>query len=300
MKITISRELTLRSFESLLTSMNRLSPVDQLDVDMGNLIWTEPAGLLPFTTRLKAHILGGGQAAITHFPASVDACGHLERMNFYEILGLTCPHEHPAHPVSDRRFIKITGIGSHDFSDKVKRKLDDLVSAHVPMGGKLGASFLTACGELVENTKHAYNIAVDAQASKWPQALIQSQFYEDKNSLHICVADNGIGIKRSIGAKDPDTYKDDKTAIDAALVLGMRGGIGTLPGKGLGLAAIRRFMKANKGTFSIRSGECLAFITPQRRNYKVPAWKGSVVTLEIQTDRDVDISAIIRKLEKGK
>jgi hypothetical protein len=300
MKITISRELTLRNVESLLSSMNRLSSVDQLDVDTRKLVWTEPAGLLPFTSRLKAHILGGGQVAITHFPASVEACGHLERMNFYEILGLSCPHEHPAHPASDHRFIEITGIGFHDFSDKVKGKLDNLVSAHVPVGGRLGASFLTACGELVENTKHAYNIAVDAQASKWPQALIQSQFYEDKNSLHICVADNGIGIKRSIGAKDPDMYKDDKTAIDAALVLGMRGGIGSLSGKGLGLAAIRRFMKANKGAFSIRSGECLAFITPKRRTYKVPAWKGTVVTLEIRTDRDVDISAIIKRLERGK
>jgi hypothetical protein len=300
MKITIPRELTLRSFENLLSSMNRLSAVDRLDVDMRNLIWTEPAGLLPFTSRLKAHMLGGGPVAITHFPASVDACGHLERMNFYEILGLACPHGHPAHPASDRRFIKITEIGSHDLSERVKGKLDDLVTAHVPVGGKLVASFLVACGELVENTKHAYNVAVDAQASKWPQALIQSQFYEAKNSLHICVADNGIGIKRSIGAKDPDTYKDDRIAIDAALVLGMRGGIGTLPGKGLGLAAIRRFMKANKGTFSIRSGEYLAFINPQRRNHKVPAWKGTVVTLEIRTDRDVDISAIIKKLEKGK
>jgi hypothetical protein len=79
----------------------------------------------------------------------------------------------------------------------------------------------------------------------------------------------------------------------------MRGGLGSLPGKGLGLAAVRRFMSRNGGRFSIRSGECLAVITPHRRIYTVPQWKGTVVTLEIRTDRDVDISVIIKKLEKG-
>lgn len=300
MKITLSHELTIRNVEAILTSLKRLGVGDRLDVDMRSLVWTEPAGLLPFTSRLKAHIAGGGQVMITHFPNSVDACCHLDLMKFYETLGTPCTHQHPAHPASDHRFIEITEISSPELSNRAKGKLDNLVSAHVSIDGKLSESFLLACGEIVQNTKHAYNPIVDPQAAKRPHALVQSQFYAEKKSLHICVADSGIGIKRSIGAKDPDTYKDDKTAINAALVLGMRGGLGPLSGKGMGLAAIRRFMDANKGTFSIRSGECLAFITPRWKTHKVPAWNGTVVTLEIRTDRDVDISAIIKKLEKGK
>ena len=241
MKLTIPRELTLRTIDAVLRGLNRLGQTDQLDLNLANLRWTEPAGLLPLTSKIRGHISSGGRTVIENFPTT-DTCGHLERMNFYAILGLDCPHQPKARHEPDDRFIKITEIGSHDISNPMKAKLDALVRAHVPVDGHLGDSFLVACSELIQNTKHAYNTVVDSLAIKWPQALVQSQYYDAPRCLHICVADSGLGIKRSIGAKDPDTYKDDRTAIEAALILGMRGGLGTLPGKGLGLAAIRRFM----------------------------------------------------------
>lgn len=95
-------------------------------------------------------------------------------------------------------------------------------------------------------------------------------------------------------------YKTEKHAIDAALLLGMKGPAdrsGT--GRGLGLAAIRRFMSKNGGRFSIRTGGCLTIITPHKREHNVSPWKGTVVSLEIRGGRTVDISDIIVKMIKA-
>lgn len=297
MKISIPQHVLIRTIDPILREINSLTPTEQLHIDLSAFRWTEPAGLLPVTSKLRTHVHAGGEIVVDRFPDDKQ-CAYLERMNFYRILGISCPHSSRRLTKKDT-YIAITELGSHNLTESARKRLDTLVSERVGVSDVLGDSFLTACGELVENTKHAYNSFVDRNADKWPQALLQCQYYGDKNSLHVCVADSGLGIKRSIGAKEPDLY-DDKKAIEAALVLGMRGGKGSLPGKGLGLAAIRRFMKRNRGRFLIRSGDCLALVGHNRRTYAVPHWKGTVITLEINTRREVDISVIIEQMEKGK
>jgi hypothetical protein len=177
-------------------------------------------------------------------------------------------------------------------SESIKESLYSLFHGRVDVKDAAGESFLTACGELVQNTRHAYNLSVEPQAAGWPPALILGQYYEQSNQLHFTVADCGIGVLRSLGAKDPDeVYKNEKQAIERALVLGMRG-VGS-PGRGLGLAAIRRFMKQNGGLLSIRSGICLSTETPHRSNHKVERWKGTIVSLEINGARNIDIEGIM-------
>jgi hypothetical protein len=217
-------------------------------------------------------------------------------MNFYDGLQ-QCNHEHQEPHQDTERYVGITEIGTPTLPESVKVKLTRLVKQNASLSGGIGNSFLTICAEIIQNTKHAYNLIVDPQSGNWPPALFQAQYFRDEGLLHVCVADCGVGLRRSIGAKDPDLYDTDRVAIDAAIVLGMRGGAGKVEGRGLGLAAIKRFMARNGGTFSIRSGECLAVLEPHRRHYEVPNWKGTVVALEIKTHKNVDMGAIIEKLE---
>jgi hypothetical protein len=218
-------------------------------------------------------------------------------MNFYDGLDV-CSHEHTNPDADAERYVGIVETGSPTLPEAVKAKLNRLVKQNPSLRGSAGLSFLTICAELIQNTKHAYNRLVERQAENWPPALFLAQYYRDEGLLHVCVADCGIGLKRSIGAKDPDLYDTDRVAIDAAIVLGMRGGTGRVEGRGMGLAAIKRFMARNGGMFSIRSGECLAILEPSKKHYVSPSWKGTVVSLEIRTHRNVDMSAIIEKLEQ--
>lgn len=293
MLIQLPSHLKLRTFDIPYARLHHLAPNEALHLHMDGLRFAEPAGLLPLVCVLRNHVAAGGALAIESFPADTDVCGYLERMGFYQLCNCTCPHN-PSRRRQNDNFIEITEIGETLLTESTKKKLNSLIRGKVDIKDAAGNSFLTACGELVQNTRHAYNLAVEPQAAAWPPALILAQYYEHVNSLHFTVADCGIGIRRSLGAKDPeDTYRNEQAAIDRALVLGMKG---DNTGKGVGLAAIRRFMDQNRGTFSIRSGECLSIRTPDRRHRKAPPWKGTVVSLEIRGARNVDISSIIEQM----
>jgi hypothetical protein len=261
---------------------------------MEHLKFAEPAGLLPFACVVRNHVKAGGALTLHSFPTDLDVCGYLERINFYRLVNSPCPHN-PGKRKSSDTFIEITEMDG-SLPHAVRTKLHSLVQGRVDLKDDTGDSFLTSCGELVDNTRHAYNEAITAQAASWPPALILAQYYEPSNTLHVTVVDCGIGIWRSLGAKDPqEVFKSDKQAIERALILGMKGL--DRSGRGLGLAAIVRFMKKNGGKFSVRSGECLSIHTADKNNRKVAPWKGTIVSLEINGARNVDIGGIIQEME---
>lgn len=294
MRVHLPNRLRLTSFDGLYDQLHHLSPSEELELHMDGLEFAEPSGLLPLVCVLRSHLKAGGVLAIRSFPQDVNVCGYLERINFYKLLNCACPHK-PGKRTDNDTFIEITEMGGHTLSTPIGKKLPSLFEGRVNVKEATGASFLAACGELVDNTRHAYNLAIEQQAAEWPLPLILGQYYPDSNTLHVTVADCGIGILRSLGAKDPQqTFDSDKKAIERALILGMKG-TGS-QGKGMGLAAINRFMKQNGGTFAIRSGKCLFILFPRRRHHKRAHWKGTVVSLEIKAARNVDISGIIEKM----
>ena len=297
MKIKLPEILSLHSVEPLLESINNnLAPNEDIHLDLSIVRRTYPGGLLPLVSILRSHIRGAGRVQIDAYP-QIEQCNYLLGMNFYTGLQ-QCEHAHEQPDPDAERYVGIMEIGTPTLPEPAKVKLTRLVKQNESLRGKIGLSFLTICAEIIQNTKHAYNSIVDPQAAKWPPALFQAQYYRDEGLLHVSVADCGVGLKKSIGAKDPDLYDTDRVAIGAAIVLGMRGGAGKVEGRGMGLAAIKRFMARNGGTFSIRSGECLAILEPRKRYYEAPNWKGTVVTLEIKIHKSVDIGAIIEKLER--
>lgn len=295
MQIHLPPRLHLTSFDTLYERLHRLSPTESLDLHMNALQFAEPAGLLPLACVLRNHVRAGGALTIRAFPTDLDVCGYLERINFYKLVNSPCPHD-PGKRKSSDVFIEITEMDGSDLPHSVQTKLHSLVQGRVDLRDAAGDSFLLACGELVDNTRHAYNAAITEQAAAWPPPLILAQYYQPSNTLHVTAVDCGIGIRRSLEAKDPeDAFKSDKLAIERALILGMKGFHRS--GKGLGLAAIARFMKQNRGVFAIRSGECFSIRRPHKQNREVAPWKGTIVTMEINGARNTDISDIIKQME---
>jgi hypothetical protein len=295
MNIHLPNQLHLRSFDTVFKALQRLSSTDQLDLYMNQLEFAEPAGLLPFVCVLRNHLKSGGSLTIRSFPQNLDICGYLERINFYQLARCSCPHQ-PGRRKNSDAFIEITEMDGNVLSQSVRAKIHSLIEGRVDLKNAVGESFVSACGELVDNTRHAYNEAITEQAADWPPALILAQYYEHSNTLHVTVADCGVGITRSLGAKDPqDASKGDRQAIDRALILGMKGV--NRSGKGLGLAAIKKFMKQNGGVLGIRSGSTFYVQrSHHRRHHNVDTWKGTVVSLEINGARNTDISSIIGEM----
>jgi K+-sensing histidine kinase KdpD len=147
---------------------------------------------------------------------------------------------------------------SYDIRRSLKRLLQRLPKG-VEATEESRSSFIDSSGELVSNTRHAYNLALEPGVKARPRALLQAQFYPQSETVKFCVCDCGIGIKRSmegVGGKHP-SHLD---AIDSALALRNKGD--NSDGKGLGLATLQSFVRKNGGILS----------NPVRRCAESPAW----------------------------
>jgi hypothetical protein len=292
MLITLPSKLMLVGFDTLYKMLAKVPTNEPLELDMSALKFAEPAGLLPFVCFVRKHIRAGGAVAVSAFPAKPEVCGYLERINFYQLIGCPCPHGPGARLSSEDKFIEITEITSGQLTEKTKHSLYSLAKAKMEINSSAGKSFLTACGELIHNTRHAYNVSVDPQADSRPSALVLAQYYRHSHTLHFTVADCGVGIHRSLSAKDPNKFKNEKQAIHAATILNVKSPVAI--GRGVGLAAIRRFMRRNGGRFTLTSGAWSVVFTPYKRNSKIPVWNGSIISLEIKCNKNVDLSTIIK------
>jgi hypothetical protein len=159
-------------------------------------------------------------------------------------------------------------------------------------------SFIDACGELVSNTRHAYDKAVDPAIDKRPGALIQAQFYPKESQVEFCICDVGVGIKASLEITDKTGFKSHAEAIAAAIMRGNRNG--GQEGAGIGLAAISSYVRQNGGSFSIRSGDALKSFrnSSWRVTDQLCSWPGTIIALKLHVDNNADLSKSWERMAK--
>jgi anti-sigma regulatory factor (Ser/Thr protein kinase) len=133
----------------------------------------------------------------------------------------------------------------------------------------------------------------------------------------IGVADCGRGIARHLGAAHPEALTDDRIALGLAMrpgITGARPGMyGTPDNAGAGLFITRCIAKGTGGYFLLMSGDAAYRLrrarTPEEQTYlridpydeprhdrwELPSkWQGTVVTVEIRTDRIADFQGFFQ------
>ena len=125
-----------------------------------------------------------------------------------------------------------------------------------------------------------------ACAQSWPHARL----------AQVVVADNGIGIRASLGANPTYTERlKTENAAELATELGVTSK--PAPGgthSGYGLTVARQLMEKHGGSLLLFSGnECFQATEhdSRARELRVP-WGGTIVALEWRTDRPFDIGAV--------
>jgi hypothetical protein len=111
-----------------------------------------------------------------------------------------------------------------------------------------------ACQNIVEHAGTGGWVAV--QTYNWRRKL-------KRRVVVIAVADAGIGFRRSLEATQAKRYGDrwsDATALEAALVQGVSRFRD--PGRGQGLAGIRRYLGRWSGKLGVRSGTARFNLVP--------------------------------------
>jgi len=305
MRLAVTGALDLGLFDSLLKQCEPcLRGEDhELLVDLSGSEWAYPTGLVPFASLLRFLSNQGVHVQIAAYPDS-SICSYYCRAKFFSHIGAESPCRDKGKGLGPDRAVRITELREPRIDKKTIGALVGLLQ-RLPKG--VGAtdfsrkSFIDACGELVSNTRHAYEQRERQEnIAGRPRGLLQAQFYPKSGRVELCVCDCGWGIKRSMEGEHDENFASHLEAIDAALVFRNKNPLGD--GQGLGLSAIHTYIKKNGGTLRIRSGDALKIQHGGKGLTSTPElteWRGTIVTLEILVEKNADLSKIQKRLAKA-
>ncbi len=143
----------------------------------------------------------------------------------------------------------VDGLG-----ERVARMLQEELNLEARATPRFGMSLSEACQNVVEHAGTGGWVAVHAY--NWRRRL-------GRRVVVIAVSDAGVGFRASLEASEAGRYGDrwgDAAALEAALIHNVSRFRD--PGRGQGLAAIKRFLSAWQGKISIRSGTARLSIVP--------------------------------------
>lgn len=111
------------------------------------------------------------------------------------------------------------------------------------------------------------------------------QYYPQRKDIRICVADSGIGIRKSL----VDAGRLPPTITDAdAIIKALEGGMTSRAGKtgGLGLKHISAYVKSSGGSMTIISGKGRGYLERKKKtrvNHEHEEWQGTIVNVRFST-----------------
>lgn len=233
--------------------------------------WASPYGLVG--------LLAAGQAAgrdrerpLLTVPASADVASYWARAGFFrEALELFEVHGRvPRLKPSEESdvLLPVTPVRAaedvHEVVSRIQRRASEILAAEVGIDPRATMGFAMALSEACQNiVEHAGTGGwVAVQSYEWRRRLA-------RRVVVIAVADAGVGFSHSLEptqAKRFGTRWGDGAALEAALIQGVSRFRD--PGRGQGLAGIRRYLNRWNGKIAIRSGTARIAI--------VPAWDDDV------------------------
>jgi len=305
MRLAVTGALNSALFDSLLTQCAPCVRGEDrlLELDLSSAEWAYPSGLVPLASLVRVLSQQGIHIAVAKYPDSL-TCSYYCWCNFFKCIGANSPCAGGKESPGEDRAVKITELVEHKIEKDSLTALSRLLQ-RLPKGVDATdfsrKSFIDACGEIVSNTRHAYEKRQDEDdIAGRPKALLQAQFYPKAGRVELCVCDCGRGIKRSMEGEHQENYVSHLEAVDAALVFRNKNPMGE--GEGLGLSALHTYIKKNGGTLRIRTGDALKTQHGSKgasSTEELPIWNGTIVALEILVEKSADLSKIQKRLAKA-
>lgn len=255
--------------------------------------WASPYGLLAMLTAgqwLQEH---GHQRPQFRIPADRDVAHYWARAGFFSHAG----EYFDLHGKVPRTATGATEVlldvtpvrGSddvHHVVDRIQNRSQVILGElHLEPEATLGFAMALseACQNIVEHAGTGGWVAV--QAYKWRRRL-------GRRVVVIAVADAGVGFRRSLDETQAQRYGDrwtDATALEAAVFQGVSRFRD--PGRGQGIAGMRRYVNRWEGKLSLRSGTARLAIVPEWDDGPpledgLPHFPGSEVLIIIPAERD--------------
>lgn len=234
--------------------------------------WASPYGLVCLLAAGQAAAEAGRERPLLTLPTERDVVSYWARMGFvrhaeelFELHGRAPKREPRGESDVLLEITPVRGADDvHDVVNHIQERATDILThrlgleAQATMG--FGMALSEACQNIVEHAGTGGWVAV--QTYHWRKRL-------GRHVVVIAVADAGMGFRRSLEATQALRFGDrwgDAAALEAALIQGVSRFRD--PGRGQGLAGIRRYLNRWSGKLSVRSGTA--------RLAMVPAWDDDV------------------------
>jgi len=263
--VEVPAQLDDRTFDQLARSYGTPAG-ERLLFDAHATQWASPYGL----TALLAvgHHLAeqSAERPLLTIPADKDVVSYWARAGFFrsaeacfEIHGKV-PRSKPA--TESDVLLEITEIKGaddvHGVVGRIQERAAHILSGELKLEAQATMGFAMALSEACQNiVEHAGTSGwVGVQAYNWRRKL-------GRRVVVIAVADAGVGFRHSLEPTQAKRFGDrwnDAAALEAALIQGVSRFRD--PGRGQGLAGIRRYVKRWSGKLSVRSGSARIALVP--------------------------------------
>ena len=270
--VEIPQSLDDRSFEQLATSFAAGEPSDRLLFDAHGARWSSPYGFTALLTAGQAVAAAGGPRPLFTVPEDENTRRYWSRIGFFraaaELFELHGRVPKTRGEEESEVLLEVTPIRAsedvHTVVGKVQDRSSRILTGELGLEAKATMGFAMALSEACQNiVEHAGTTGwVAIQAYDWKKRL-------GRRVVVIAVADGGVGFRKSLEATQAKRIGErwgDGAAIECALIQGISRFRD--PGRGQGLAGIKRYLERWEGKISIRSGGARLSI--------VPAWDDDV------------------------
>ncbi len=257
-----------RSFDQFAAGFAAAGEASRVLVDAHAAEWASPAGLVGLLCAGQALLARTGVKPLLTAPADREVAHYWARAGFFahaadlfEIHG-TVPRVKPNPERSV--LLEVTPVAVADDVHAVVGRIQERAAAILT--GELGLDAKSTMGFGMALSEACQNIVEHAGTGGWVAVQTYSWRALGRRVVVIAVGDAGVGFRHTLEATQAKRFGDrwgDATALEAALIHGVSRFRD--PGRGQGLAGIRRYLDRWHGKISIRSGSA--------RIAMVPAWE---------------------------
>jgi anti-sigma regulatory factor (Ser/Thr protein kinase) len=260
--ISVPQSLDDQSFEQIFDQLAPLAPDEKILLDARRTRWASPFGLTALLTVAQTRLERPALAV----PETEETASYWSRASFfkhaeglYDISGRV-PRARQASESSV--LLEVTPVvhtqDVHTVVENIQQRASTILQEKLNLQSKVTMRFTMALSEICQNViEHAGTGGwVAVQAYKWQQRL-------GRNVVVIAVCDAGMGFRKSLESSQsprPDRW-GDRMALEETVMRGMTRFRD--PGRGQGLAGVKRFIGNWQGKFSVRSGTARIAVVPE-------------------------------------
>jgi anti-sigma regulatory factor (Ser/Thr protein kinase) len=285
--INIPPSLDENSFEQVLEQVAPLPPDAKMLLDARHTRWASPYGLGALLTLGQTREHGRPTLAV---PEADDTVSYWSRSHFFyyaneffDLKGVV-PKRAPSN--DSQVLLELTPVSKsedvHDVVGRIQQKAQQIIATELGIDPRAIVGFTMTLSEVCQNIiEHAGRGGwVMVQTYSWTKRL-------GRRVVVIAVCDAGVGFRASLetaGTHVPNDRWDDAAALEAAVIRGASRFRD--PGRGQGLAGVRKYIGRWGGKLSVRSGTARIAIVPDWDDdapleEKLPPFPGAQIQVTI-------------------